>query len=107
MAERHHLIAPVMEQPQYNLLTRGKLGRSICTSSVTMVSVRPSGRRLPSGSCRKIPRRLDEDTRLKMKGLEWLREQSCAEEVMTKVKALKSLAENAKPPCRCYPLPGA
>lgn len=97
VAERHHLIAPVMEQPQYNLLTRGKLEREYLHLfryhgiGTTIWSPLASG--VLSG---KYLGTSDEDTRLKMKGLEWLREQVLREEVMTKVKALKSLAEECE-----------
>ncbi|MBK7909248.1 potassium channel beta subunit family protein [Candidatus Pollutiaquabacter sp.] len=97
VAERHHLIAPVMEQPQYNLLTRGKLEREYLHLfryhgiGTTIWSPLASG--VLSG---KYLGASDEDTRLKMKGLEWLREQVLREEVMTKVKALKSLAEECE-----------
>lgn len=97
VAERHHLIAPVMEQPQYNLLTRGKLEREYLHLfryhgiGTTIWSPLASG--VLSG---KYLGASDEDTRLKMKGLEWLREQVLREEVMTKVKALKSLADECE-----------
>lgn len=97
VAERHHLIAPVMEQPQYNLLTRGKLEREYLHLfryhgiGTTIWSPLASG--VLSG---KYLGTSEEDTRLKMKGLEWLREQVLREEVMTKVKALKSLAEECE-----------
>ena len=97
VAERHHLIAPVMEQPQYNLLTRGKLEREYLHLfryhgiGTTIWSPLASG--VLSG---KYLGASDEDTRLKMKGLEWLREQVLREEVMTKVKSLKSLAEECE-----------
>jgi len=94
VAERHHLIAPVMEQPQYNLLTRGKLERDYLHLfryhgiGTTIWSPLASG--VLSG---KYLDPTEEDTRLKMKGLEWLREQVLREDVMAKVKSLKSLAE--------------
>jgi len=94
VAERHHLIAPVMEQPQYNLLTRGKLERDYLHLfryhgiGTTIWSPLASG--VLSG---KYLDNTEEDTRLKMKGLEWLREQVLREDVMAKVKSLKSLAE--------------
>ena len=97
VAERHHLIAPVMEQPQYNLLTRGKLEREYLHLfryhgiGTTIWSPLASG--VLSG---KYLGASDEDTRLKMKGLEWLREQVLREEVMTKVKSLKALADECE-----------
>ncbi|HPD52860.1 MAG TPA: aldo/keto reductase [Bacteroidia bacterium] len=97
VAERHHLIAPVMEQPQYNLLTRGKLERGYLHLfryhgiGTTIWSPLASG--VLSG---KYLGASDEDTRLKMKGLEWLREQVLREEVMTKVKSLKALADECE-----------
>lgn len=93
IAAQHHLIAPVMEQPQYNLLTRGKIERDYLHLfryhglGTTIWSPLASG--VLSGKYLDDP---DADTRLKMKGLEWLREQVLREDVLKQVAALRQVA---------------
>lgn len=94
VADQHHLIGPVMEQPQYNLLTRGKLEREYLHLfrahglGTTIWSPLASG--VLSG---KYLHDREADTRLKMKGMEWLREQVLREDVMKQVQALHGIAE--------------
>ncbi len=93
-AERHHLIAPVMEQPQYNMLERKKMEDDYLHifryqgMGTTIWSPLASG--ILSG---KYLNDNPEDTRLAMEGLEWLRDRNLTEERLKKVKAIKAIAD--------------
>jgi len=93
-AERHHLIAPVMEQPQYNLFERKKmeddylhlfrhqgLGTTIWSPLASGVL---SGKYLGEAG----------DTRLSMQGLEWLRDRNVTPERLEKVRSIKKISDN-------------
>lgn len=92
-AERHHLIAPVMEQPQYNLFERKKMeddylhlfryqgmGTTIWSPLASGVL---SGKYLGEAG----------ETRLSMQGLEWLRERNVTPERIDKVRHIKQIAD--------------
>ena len=92
-AERHHLIGPVMEQPQYNLFERRKmeddylhlfryqgLGTTIWSPLASGVL---SGKYLGDAG----------ETRLSMQGLEWLRERNVTPERLEKVRSIKQVAD--------------
>lgn len=92
-AERHHLIAPVMEQPQYNLFERRKmeddylhlfhhqgLGTTIWSPLASGVL---SGKYLGEAG----------ETRLSMQGLEWLRDRNVTPERLEKVKSIKKISD--------------
>ncbi len=93
-AEKNHLIAPVMEQPQYNLFERQKMENEYlhCFNyqgmGTTIWSPLASG--LLSG---KYNENDPGDTRLSIQGMEWLRERQLNEEKIEKVKKLKVLAD--------------
>lgn len=93
-AERHHLIGPVMEQPQYNLFERKKmeddylhlfryqgLGTTIWSPLASGVL---SGKYLGDAG----------ETRLSMQGLEWLRDRNVTPERLDKVKSIKQIADS-------------
>lgn len=93
-AERHHLIAPVMEQPQYNLFERKKmeddylhlfrhqgLGTTIWSPLASGVL---SGKYLGEAG----------ETRLSMQGLEWLRDRNVTPERLEKVRSIKKISDN-------------
>ena len=94
-AERHHLIAPVMEQPQYNMLERKKMEDDYLHifryqgMGTTIWSPLASG--LLSG---KYLNAEPSDTRLAMEGLEWLRDRNLTEDRLKKVKSIKSIADD-------------
>jgi len=94
-AERHHLIAPVMEQPQYNMLERKKMEDDYLHifryqgMGTTIWSPLASG--LLSG---KYLNDDPADTRLAMEGLEWLRDRNLTEDRLKKVKSIKSIADD-------------
>jgi voltage-dependent potassium channel beta subunit len=93
-AERHHLIAPVMEQPQYNMLERKKMEDDYLHifryqgMGTTIWSPLASG--ILSG---KYLNDNPAHTRLAMEGLEWLRDRNLTEERLKKVKAIKAIAD--------------
>lgn len=93
-AARHHLIGPVMEQPQYNLFERRKmedeylhlfryegLGTTIWSPLASGVL---SGKYLGEAG----------STRLSMEGLEWLRERNLTPEKLEKVRQLKQISDS-------------
>lgn len=95
IARQHHLIGPVTEQPQYNLLHRDKVEVEYAPvySSVglgtTVWSPLASG--LLTG---KYNEGISEDFRLNREELAWLKDRNLVEENLRKVKAFCSLAED-------------
>jgi voltage-dependent potassium channel beta subunit len=93
-AERHHLIAPVMEQPQYNLFERKKMEDDYLHlfrhqgMGTTIWSPLASG--VLSGKYLSAPG----DTRLSMQGLEWLRDRNVTPERLEMVSRIKTLADS-------------
>lgn len=94
VAEKHHLIGPVMEQPQYNMLTRDKMEKEYLHLfkhhglGTTIWSPLASG--VLSG---KYLGAKPGDTRLMMDGLEWLRDRVLQENILQKVERLKAIAD--------------
>lgn len=94
VAERHHLIGPVMEQPQYNMLHREKLEKEYLILfrdhglGTTIWSPLMSG--ILSG---KYNAGIPENTRLGMSDLEWLRDKTLVENNLEKVRQLTVIAE--------------
>ena len=95
LAEKHHLIAPGMEQPQYNMFHREKVENEFASLydtvglGTTIWSPLASG--ILSGK-----HTLDGDTssRLRMAGLEWLKERELNEARLKKVEELKTIAKD-------------
>lgn len=93
VAERHHLIGPTMEQPQYNLFHRAKVEQEFASLYDTvglgttiwspLVSGILSGKHTLEG---------DSASRLRMEGLDWLRERELNEARLRKVEELKGIA---------------
>lgn len=95
VAERHHLIAPAMEQPQYNLLLRDRMEREYAVlfarygTGTTIYSPLSSGM-LTGKYIQKFPK----NTRLSVKGNEWLKERKMNDVIAhEKVKKLKAVAD--------------
>lgn len=95
VAEKHHLIGPTMEQPQYNLLHRHRVEVEYAMLyaryglGTTIWSPLASG--LLTG---KYLDKNPDNTRLSMPGLEWLRDQKLNDEVARqKVQQLKTIAD--------------
>jgi voltage-dependent potassium channel beta subunit len=96
IAERHHLHKPVMEQPQYNLVTRRKveqeyaplydeIGLGLTTWS-PLASGLLTGKYLDGGG--------GEGTRATLPGYEWIRKQVTNEAQSAKVRNLVPIAED-------------
>lgn len=94
IAERHHLHKPVMEQPQYNLLTRGKVEKEYARLyediglGTTIWSPLASG--LLTG---KYANGIPEDSRGALKGYGWLADRLTDPSAQAKVEALRPIAE--------------
>ncbi|MBL0129243.1 MAG: aldo/keto reductase [Flavobacteriales bacterium] len=93
VAKQHHLIGPVMEQPQYNMFHRAKvevefdqlyktvgLGTTIWSPLASGIL---SGKHTLDGN---------KSSRLRMAGLDWLRERELTAERLKKVEKLKGIA---------------
>ena len=93
VARQHHLIAPLMEQPQYNMFHRNKVEvefaqlYKVVGLGTTIWSPLASG--LLSG---KHTQDLAEGSRFRMQGLEWLRDRELNQERLNKVKELSGIA---------------
>ncbi|MEM0999405.1 MAG: aldo/keto reductase [Bacteroidota bacterium] len=94
VALQHHLIGPLMEQPQYNMLVRerfeveyNKLYRDYGLGT-TIWSPLASG--VLTG---KYNEGFPEDTRLGIKGLEWLKDRVLQKAAVEKVRALTAFAQ--------------
>lgn len=99
VAKQYNLIGPTMEQPQYNLIERHKLENEYLLLfkeyglGTTIWSPLASG--LLSG---KYTAGKTKDTRLDLKGMEWLKESVLNEEKLKKATALQSLADELNVP---------
>ncbi len=93
VAEKHHLIAPVMEQPQYNMFHREKVEEEFAplydTVGLGTTIWSPLASGILSG---KHTLEGDASSRLRMAGLEWLKERELNEARLKKVEELKSIA---------------
>ncbi len=93
-AERHHLIGPTMEQPQYNLFERTKIEKDYLLlfrdfgMGTTIWSPLASG--LLSGKYNNV---IPEDNRLHIEGMDWLKERTLGEQ--SKIEKTKKLAQLA------------
>lgn len=95
VARQYNLIGPTMEQPQYNMFHRDKVEVEFSQIyrnqglGTTVWSPLASG--VLSGKYNdEMP---EEDTRLNMKGLDWLKEKSLTEERIAKTRQLAAMAE--------------
>ncbi len=93
-AARHHLIGPVMEQPQYNMFEREKMEKDflhIFTYEGLGTTIwSPLGSGLLTG---KYNTATPTDTRLQIEGMEWLKERMFQPGRIEKVKQLVTIAE--------------
>lgn len=96
VAEKHHLVAPSMEQPQYNLLTRNRFEEEYAVlfarygMGTTIWSPLASG--MLSGKYLDAPA---DETRMSLENLKWLKERWLNNEAaMQKVKNLKTIADD-------------
>ena len=93
VADQHHLIGPVVEQPQYNLFERNKLENEFLMvfKSVGMGTTiwSPLASGLLSG---KYNDGLPEGSRFALEGFEWLKDRWMQDSMLAKVKKLAELA---------------
>lgn len=94
VAEKYHLIGPTMEQPQYNLFHRDKMeveyGQLFKTVGLGTTIWSP----LASGTLTdKYLQEVPDDTRMSLKGLEWLKKQNITVERLQIIKQLHSFAQ--------------
>jgi voltage-dependent potassium channel beta subunit len=94
VAEKHHLIGPTMEQPQYNLFHREKVEQEFAplydTVGLGTTIWSPLASGILSG---KHTLEGDASSRLRMAGLEWLKERELNEARLRKVEELKGIAK--------------
>jgi voltage-dependent potassium channel beta subunit len=94
VARQHHLIGPVMEQPQYNMFHRAKVeveyGQLYKTVGLGTTIWSPLASGLLTGKHKEKPA---EGSRLTMEGLDWLREREMTAERLEKVEKLKPVGE--------------
>ena len=95
IAERHHLHKPVMEQPQYNMLTRRKVDKEYARLyediGLGLTTWSPLASGLLTG---KYVDGIPEDSRAALQGYEWLQDRVTDEQVSEKVRQLGSVAED-------------
>ncbi len=93
IAEKHHLIGPTMEQPQYNLFHREKVEREFAPLYDTVGLGTTIWSPLASGVLSgKHGAKAEEGTRLTAEGLDWLRERELNEARLKAVERLKPIA---------------
>ncbi|MCB9167150.1 MAG: aldo/keto reductase [Flavobacteriales bacterium] len=95
VARQHHLIGPVMEQPQYNLFHRAKVEvefeQIYKTVGLGTTIWSPLASGVLTGKHRTL--KADKGTRLTMAGLDWLRERELTPERLRTVEKLNKLAD--------------
>jgi voltage-dependent potassium channel beta subunit len=94
VAKQNHLIAPVMEQPQYNLFERAKVEVEFDQIYKTVGMGTTIWSPLASGVLSgKYNEGFVDNTRLSIKGLDWLKESALAGDRISKSKMLGQLAK--------------
>ena len=92
IAEQHHLIGPTMEQPQYNLFHREKVEKEFAPLYDTVGLGTTIWSPLASGVLSgKHTLEGDASSRMRMAGLDWLRERELTEARVRKVKEVKEV----------------
>lgn len=93
VADKHHLIGPVMEQPQYNLFHREKVEKEFAPLYDSVGLGTTIWSPLASGVLTgKHSLEGDASSRLRAAGLDWLRERELTEARLKKVDELKTIA---------------
>jgi voltage-dependent potassium channel beta subunit len=94
-AERHHLIAPVMEQPQYNMFERKKLEQDYIPLFKTFGLGTTIWSPLSSGLLTgKYLDKLPDDSRMNLKNMGWLKDRALSDtDKLNKVKELHKLSQ--------------
>ena len=95
VAKHHHLIGPVMEQPQYNMFHRAKVevefGQIYRTVGLGTTIWSPLASGILTGKHRDV--KALKGTRLTMEGLDWLRERELTPERLRTVEKLNKIAD--------------
>ena len=95
VAAKHHLISPVMEQPEYNMFRREKMEYEYLhlfrNHGMGTTTWSPLASGILTG---KYQEKFPDDTRLGIQGLEWLKERSLKQERLDKVKQLQKIASD-------------
>ena len=96
VAEKYHLIGPVMEQPQYNMFHRDKVevefGQVYKTVGLGTTIWSPLASGILTGKHRNIE--AEKGSRLSMAGLEWLRERELTPARLKTVEKLNKIADS-------------
>ena len=96
VARQHHLIGPVMEQPQYNMFHRDKVeeefGQIYKTVGLGTTIWSPLASGILTGKHRTL--KASKGTRLTMEGLDWLRERELTPERLKTVEKLNVIADD-------------
>jgi voltage-dependent potassium channel beta subunit len=93
VANQHHLIAPVVEQPQYNMFERFKMEQDYLPVFKNVGMGTTIWSPLASGFLTgKYMHEIPTDSRLAINGFDWLKDRWMQEQKIEKVKKLNSLA---------------
>ncbi len=93
VARQHHLIGPVVEQPQYNMFYRDRMEKEYLRLFETVGLGTTIWSPLASGVLSgKYNEGMPAGTRLGMEGLDWLKEAALTEERIEKTRKLSSIA---------------
>ncbi|HMG15090.1 MAG TPA: voltage-dependent potassium channel subunit beta [Saprospiraceae bacterium] len=94
-ARQFNLIPPVVEQPQYNMFHRAKVELEFKQIYKTVGLGLTIFSPLASGSLtNKYLSKFPDNTRMSLKGYEWLKDKSITEEKLQMIKALQSVADD-------------
>ena len=97
VAERYGLIAPTMEQPQYNMFHRDRVEQEYSqiykTVGLGTTIWSPLASGVLSGKYQ-TPTEIPTDTRMAIQGLEWLRDSTITPERLQKVEGLRQIASD-------------
>lgn len=95
IAKEHHLMGPIAEQPQYNLLVREKVEVEFSQLYKTVGLGTTVWSPLASGMLTgKYLESIPENSRLSLPEYNWLKEKNLTKEWLEKVKSLKTFAES-------------
>ncbi len=95
IAKEHHLLGPIAEQPQYNLLVREKVEVEFSQLYKTVGLGTTVWSPLASGMLTgKYLESIPENSRLSLPEYNWLKEKNLTKEWLEKVKSLKTFAES-------------
>ena len=93
VASQHHLVAPVVEQPQYNLFERNKLENEFLMIFQTVGMGTTIWSPLASGLLTgKYNDGVPKDSRLALEGFGWLKDRLMVDDKIKKAKKLSELA---------------